>query len=288
MKQKFILFRNWQKRYKLSLQDANYDEVFCMRISRMHLFVVTCLSTVVLIALTTILIAFTNLREFIPGYPDRELRREITLNALRVDSLSMELERRDRFFESIKRIVSGEDPEEMTLEADTLPLPVVAYDSLDTGYSESEAGFREMIEERERFNLALDAPVAPFGEFYHFFPPVAGGVVTNAYDERTRHFAVDLVVKPDAQVSAVLDGVVILSDWTLKTGYVIQVQHSGGWVSVYKHNSKLLKRQGDRVKAGEVIAVVGNTGEETTGPHLHFELWNAGNPVNPANFINFN
>ena len=123
-------------------------------------------------------------------------------------------------------------------------------------------------------------------DYYHFFPPVEG-IVTQSFDEKKRHYGTDIVAKANAKVAAVLDGVVIFTDWTVKTGYVIQVQHTNDLISVYKHNSILLKKQGDYVRAGEVLGVVGNTGEESSGPHLHFELWRAGNPLNPENFIKF-
>ena len=113
------------------------------------------------------------------------------------------------------------------------------------------------------------------------------GIVTQSFDEKKRHYGTDIVAKANAKVAAVLDGVVIFTDWTVKTGYVIQVQHTNDLISVYKHNSILLKKQGDYVRAGEVLVVVGNTGEESSGPHLHFELWRAGNPLNPENFIKF-
>ena len=154
------------------------------------------------------------------------------------------------------------------------------------GMSAEEAGFREIVEKEERYNLALGQVSSSDDDFYHFFSPL-DGVVTNHFDETTRHYGVDLVAKQNSNVLSVLDGVVIFTDWTLKTGYVIQVQHNGNLVSVYKHNSVLLKKQGDFVRAGEAIAIVGNTGEETTGPHLHFELWQAGKPLNPETFIKF-
>ena len=160
------------------------------------------------------------------------------------------------------------------------------YDSLQFRLSETESAFRAEIEERERFNLGVGLENQPNHEYYHFFPPVEG-VVTQHLNENERHYGTDIVAKANAKVAAVMDGVVVFTDWTVKTGYVIQIQHANDFLSVYKHNSTLLKKQGDHVRAGEVIAIVGNTGEETTGPHLHFELWRAGNPLNPEDFIQF-
>lgn len=124
------------------------------------------------------------------------------------------------------------------------------------------------------------------GEYYHFFPPVIG-VVMQGVDEAERHYGTDIVARSNARVSAVLDGVVVVAGWTLRTGHVLVIQHDNDWLSVYKHNAVLVKRQGDRVHAGEVIGLMGNSGEDTTGPHLHFELWKAGTPMNPEDFIRF-
>lgn len=289
MKSRKAIWKKLRDRYKLTiLNESTYEEVMHMRLSRLRVFAVLSTVAVVLITLTIMLIAFTSLREFIPGYPDRNLRRQITMNALRLDSLTHELERKDRFFNSIRMIVAGENPqEEVPLPADSIQSLIAPYDSLALGASENEAGFREVIEERERFNLSIGELTSSSSDFYHFFPPLAGGAVTNRFDEKIRHYGVDLVAKPNSNVSAVLDGVVIFSDWTMKTGYVIQIQHAGDFVSIYKHNSVLLKKQGDFVRVGEVIAVVGNTGEETTGPHLHFELWRGGKSVDPEKYIKF-
>ena len=158
-------------------------------------------------------------------------------------------------------------------------------DTIRFQISEQENEFRAAIEERERFNLSLGMKEQNH-DYYHFFPPVEG-IVTQSFDEKKRHYGTDIVAKANAKVAAVLDGVVIFTDWTVKTGYVIQVQHTNDLISVYKHNSILLKKQGDYVRAGEVLGVVGNTGEESSGPHLHFELRRAGNPLNPENFIKF-
>jgi len=118
------------------------------------------------------------------------------------------------------------------------------------------------------------------------FPPVSG-TISESYDVKSKHYAVDIVVEENTPIKATADGTVIFAEWTAQTGYVILIEHSSGLISVYKHNASLTKSQGDLVKAGEVIATAGNTGELTTGPHLHFELWSDGYPVNPTNFIDF-
>ena len=283
-KEKVRLWDRLKYKYKLSVIDeTSYEEVFNFRLSQLHVLTALSVLAVILVVLTILLIAFTDLREFIPGYPDGNMRQMIAQNALRVDSLENELLKRDRFFKSIRLVLNGGDT--TSLERSREDTARYRNDTIRFQISEQENEFRAAIEERERFNLSLGMKEQNH-DYYHFFPPVEG-IVTQSFDEKKRHYGTDIVAKANAKVAAVLDGVVIFTDWTVKTGYVIQVQHTNDLISVYKHNSILLKKQGDYVRAGEVLGVVGNTGEESSGPHLHFELWRAGNPLNPENFIKF-
>ena len=281
-KEKVRLWDRLKYKYKLSvINETSYEEVFNFRLSQLHVLTALSVLAVILVVLTILLIAFTDLREFIPGYPDGNMRQMIAQNALRVDSLENELLKRDRFFKSIRLVLNGGDT--TSLERSREDTARYRNDTIRFQISEQENEFRAAIEERERFKLSLGMKEQNH-DYYHFFPPVEG-IVTQSFDEKKRHYGTDIVAKANAKVAAVLDGVVIFTDWTVKTGYVIQVQHTNDLISVYKHNSILLKKQGDYVRAGEVLGVVGNTGEESSGPHLHFELWRAGNPLNPENFI---
>ena len=283
-KEKVRLWDRLKYKYKLSvINETSYEEVFNFRLSQLHVLTALSVLAVILVVLTILLIAFTDLREFIPGYPDGNMRQMIAQNALRVDSLENELLKRDSFFKSIRLVLNGGDT--TSLERSREDTARYRNDTIRFQISEQENEFRAAIEERERFNLSLGMKEQNH-DYYHFFPPVEG-IVTQSFDEKKRHYGTDIVAKANAKVAAVLDGVVIFTDWTVKTGYVIQVQHTNDLISVYKHNSILLKKQGDYVRAGEVLGVVGNTGEESSGPHLHFELWRAGNPLNPENFIKF-
>ena len=283
-KEKVRLWDRLKYKYKLSvINETSYEEVFNFRLSQLHVLTALSVLAVILVVLTILLIAFTDLREFIPGYPDGNMPQIIAQNALRVDSLENELLKRDRFFKSIRLVLNGGDT--TSLERSREDTARYRNDTIRFQISEQENEFRAAIEERERFNLSLGMKEQNH-DYYHFFPPVEG-IVTQSFDEKKRHYGTDIVAKANAKVAAVLDGVVIFTDWTVKTGYVIQVQHTNDLISVYKHNSILLKKQGDYVRAGEVLGVVGNTGEESSGPHLHFELWRAGNPLNPENFIKF-
>ena len=283
-KEKVRLWDRLKYKYKLSvINETSYEEVFNFRLSQLHVLTALSVLALILVVLTILLIAITDLREFIPGYPDGNMRQMIAQNALRVDSLENELLKRDRFFKSIRLVLNGGDT--TSLERSREDTARYRNDTIRFQISEQENEFRAAIEERERFNLSLGMKEQNH-DYYHFFPPVEG-IVTQSFDEKKRHYGTDIVAKANAKVAAVLDGVVIFTDWTVKTGYVIQVQHTNDLISVYKHNSILLKKQGDYVRAGEVLGVVGNTGEESSGPHLHFELWRAGNPLNPENFIKF-
>ena len=283
-KEKVRLWDRLKYKYKLSvINETSYEEVFNFRLSQLHVLTALSVLAVILVVLTILLIAFTDLREFIPGYPDGNMRQMIAQNALRVDSLENELLKIDRFFKSIRLVLNGGDT--TSLERSREDTARYRNDTIRFQISEQENEFRAAIEERERFNLSLGMKEQNH-DYYHFFPPVEG-IVTQSFNEKKRHYGTDIVAKANAKVAAVLDGVVIFTDWTVKTGYVIQVQHTNDLISVYKHNSILLKKQGDYVRAGEVLGVVGNTGEESSGPHLHFELWRAGNPLNPENFIKF-
>lgn len=280
--------RLWDRlkyKYKLSVfNETSYEEIFNFRLSQLHVLTALSVLGVILVTLTILLIAFTDLREFIPGYPSGKMQQMTTENALRVDSLELELAKRDRFLHSLRIMLCGGDSTQINRVRDDS----VRYSADSVSFSSitpTESDFRAEVEEKERFNLSLGIKEQN-RDYYHFFPPVEG-LVSRSFDEKTRHYGTDVVAKPSAKVATVLDGVVIFTDWTVKTGYVVQVQHANNLVSIYKHNSTLLKKQGDYVRAGEVIGVVGNTGEETTGPHLHFELWRAGNPLNPEDFIKF-
>ena len=257
-KEKVRLWDRLKYKYKLSiLNETSYEEVFNFRLSQLHVLMALSVLGVILITLTILLIAFTDLREFIPGYPDGKMRQMITGNALRVDSLEQELAKRDRFLTSLQIMLSDGDTTQIQAVRDDTVRSI--YDTVAFSITPTESDFRAEIEERERFNLSLGLKEQN-RDYYHFFPPVEG-LVSRSFDEQSRHYGTDVVAKPSAKVSTVLDGVVIFTDWTVKTGYVIQVQHANNLLSIYKHNSTLLKKQGDYVRAGEVIAIVGNTGE---------------------------
>lgn len=278
---------NWRDKYRFSvINDHTFEEVWRIRLTRYNAFLLVTFLVVFIIASTVSLISFTNLREFIPGYPDVIMRRNILVSAIRLDSLDQELALRDKYFANLNAIISGNMPAEIAVRQDTSR----NYKAINFTTSADDSALRAKVEKEERYNLTLGPsspePPANLAQL-HFFPPVKG-IISGRYDIRTKHFGTDIVTKPNAVISAALDGTVILTTWTLETGYVIEIQHPNNIVSVYKHNANLLKETGDLVRAGEPISVVGDTGElYTTGPHLHFEIWYKGSPLDPEKHILF-
>ncbi len=278
---------NWRDKYRFSISnDTTFEEVWRIRLTQYNAFLlITCL-ILFFIGATVSLIAFTNLREFIPGYPDVTMRRNILLSAIRLDSLERELALRDKYFSNLSAIIAGRQPAEAFSMQDTAR----KYQTITFKTSPEDSALRSQVEREDRYNLSLGSlspELVSNPAALHFFPPVKG-IVSGKYDLRTHHYGTDIVTKPDSPVSAALDGTVIFTGWTMETGFVIEIQHSNNIVSVYKHNSSLIKETGDLVKTGEVIAIVGNSGElYTSGPHLHFEIWYKGSPLDPEKHIIF-
>lgn len=279
--------RNWRDKYRFTvINDHTFEEIWRVRLTRYNSFLLITFLVVFIIGATTSLIAFTNLREFIPGYPDVIMRRNILMSAIRLDSLDRELALRDKYFANLNAIISGNQPVEMYVRQDTTK----NYKAINFNTLPEDSALRARVENEERYNLTL-GPSTPESVSslagLHFFPPVKG-IISGRYDMRTKHFGTDIVTKPKAIVSSALDGTVIFTGWTMETGFVIEVQHPNNIVSVYKHNASLLKETGDLVRAGEAISVVGDSGElYTSGPHLHFEIWYKGSPLDPEKHILF-
>ncbi len=279
--------KNWRDKYRFSVtNDTTFEEVWRVRLTQYNAFLLITFLVLFIIGSTTCLIAFTNLREFIPGYPDVTMRRNILLSAIRLDSLEKELEIRDKYFANLKAIISGEKP----LEALTIRDTTRNYKTINFRSSPEDSALRAQVEKEEKYNLNIGRVTAESVTSLaglHFFPPVRG-IVSGKFDPRVRHYGTDIVTKPRSPVNAAMDGTVIFTGWTMETGYVIQVQHANNIVSVYKHNASLIKETGDLVRTGEAIAVVGDSGEMyTSGPHLHFEIWYKGSPLDPEKHIVF-
>jgi len=277
--------RNWRDKYRFTVyNDTTFEEVWKIRLTRYNAFLIVSFIILFIIGATASLIAFTNLREFIPGYPDVEMRRNIIVSAIRLDSLEREMELRDKYFANLNAIISGKQPVDMISEPDTGR----KYRNIEFSSIPEVAELKSQVEKEEKLNLSFPRLTESSGlASLHFFPPVKG-IVTARFDPRAKHFGTDIITKPRSPVMAALDGTVVFTGWTMETGYVIQIQHSNNLVTIYKHNAELLKQNGDYVRAGEAISIVGDSGElYTSGPHLHFEIWYKGTPLDPEKHVFF-
>jgi len=279
------LFQKLIHKYRVVLlNEDTFEEVGNMRLTRLNLIALVGVVLFLLVAITYILIAFTNIRELIPGYPDAAMRQHIRTNAMKVDSLEKEQSVRDLYFANLNRIISGDAPELYMNDTSGM------VDSQDINFrrSNNDSLLRQQVEAEEQFRLSVLDETQGSRNLtdMHFFTPVQG-IITGVFSPADGHFGVDLVSEPDEVVKAALDGTVTMSTWTLETGYVIQIQHDYELMTAYKHNASLFKAVGEKVAAGDAIAIVGNSGELTTGPHLHFELWHDGVPLDPADYIVF-
>lgn len=265
------------------LNEDTFEERFAIKLTRLNVFVLTSVSAILLIFFTILLIAFTPLREYIPGYSSARLKKKASVLNYKTDSLVQELELNERYYASIRKVLTG-DVSNVDFNRDSIIQAVkndINIQQVETNKEDSL--LREKVNKEDKYNLFEGAGDK---SNYVLFPPVNGNI-SEAYNIEQKHYAVDVVVTANTPVKATADGTVIFAEWTVETGYVVIIEHNQELISVYKHNSAITKTQGDLVKAGEVIAMSGNTGELTTGPHLHFELWSKGYPVNPTNFIDF-
>lgn len=271
--------------FRLSLvDDETHKPILITRFSRTNL-VIAVISAIVIICLAIyLIIAYTPVRTLIPGYPDARAKRAAIQNAIRIDSLEMLVSRWELYSENMRRILDGEEPVRM----DSLILALSEEgrtDISDDRIREHDSILRMNVTREEQFHLSLAEGRNLHIEGMHFFCPLKG-VISQGYDPSIHPF-IDITAPANSMVYATLDGTVISSGWTDDAGYTIQIQHVNDIISIYKHNQKLLKKVGDKVTAGEPIAIVGNTGTLTTGEHLHFELWYRGEAVDPTKYINF-
>jgi murein DD-endopeptidase MepM/ murein hydrolase activator NlpD len=288
-KPKKSLLKRLRTRYFFIIRkEENFEERLSVRMSLASLVMITGGLIVVLIVLVISLVAFTPLREYIPGYADVSIRKDLLYLSFKTDSLEEALQERSDYIRNIRRVLTDSvDLEDTTKVArDTLASKHVKSFAAP---SHADSILRNEVEAQNPYNVALGGDGDKTGNNlndYFFFAPLKG-IITNGFNPAANHYGVDITSKENDAVKATLDGTIILSTWTLATGNVIIIQHKDNIISVYEHNSVLMKKVGDNVQAGDVIAIIGNTGELTTGPHLHFELWYQGSPVNPMDYVTF-
>ena len=263
------------------MTDNSFEEKLSVRLTRIN--VIASIGTLVFLCFfsTMLLIAYTPLSEYVPGKSSIEVQKSLIDLNIKSDSLEAILVNRSIYLENINKIINGEElvnPENYA-EITNTQIPI----SFEK--SKEDSLFRVKVEAEDKSSIyKKDNPSN--NTTLVFFTPLTG-LISDGYNNKTKHFGIDLVAKEKSRISSVLEGTVIISHWAYETGYVIGVQHKNDYLSFYKHNSVLLKSVGDYVNAGDHIAIIGNSGELSSGPHLHFELWHKGIPVNPENYISF-
>jgi murein DD-endopeptidase MepM/ murein hydrolase activator NlpD len=273
--------------------DESKKEILGFKLNLLNLVLVIIGIALLLIIITTFIIAFTPLREYIPGYTDTNLNREVYLLSLRADSLEKEMQKKDVYFDNIKKIVEGYDfAADSALASLSIyePLPKGVTDTITLKKSVQDSILRAEYEAQNQYNLFGDdylPPAKPSSLVKNFFVPL-NGTILNAFNAEKGHLGVDISSDRDQVINATLEGTVVFSTWSINNGYCIGIQHSDGYFSVYKHNATLLKKEGDYVKAGEAIAILGKSGESEEYEHLHFEIWHNGIAVNPADYMTIN
>ncbi|MDQ3110445.1 MAG: M23 family metallopeptidase [Bacteroidota bacterium] len=284
-KQKRKLIERLRNKYRLVvMNDDTFEERFSLRLTPLGFLILIFVSTSIMIALVVSLVAFTPLREYIPGYADVGMQKDLMKLTWKTDSMEKALVNKQKYMDNLSMILSGRDSAELPSDPrDTTK----KYTNLDFRPSAADSALRNEIESMDQYSLAIGVKQKGGISGFFFFIPVTGSV-TNTFNASEEHFGVDVTASDENEpVRVTLDGTVISAGWTTGDGYVISVQHSDNLISIYKHNAALLKKPGEYVKAGDPIAIVGSSGEQISGPHIHFELWYNGTPIDPNEYMVF-
>tara|TARA_Y100000385_G_scaffold110257_1_gene114472 strand:- start:4403 stop:5269 length:867 start_codon:yes stop_codon:yes gene_type:complete len=265
------------------LNEDTFEERFAVKLTRLNVFFLSSSAAIILITLTALLIVFTPLREYIPGYSSSALQKQALNLSYKTDSLVKAIHMNEVYIKSIKSVLRGEVSLVEINKDSIFKAAQLDTDIFELTPSAADSILREKVSNEDKYNLFETATSV---KDFLFFPPVNGSISAE-FNSTEKHFAVDIVTPVNTPIKSILDGRVIFTSWTSEAGYVIIVDHGDELISVYKHNSSLTKSQGEIVKSREVIAISGGSGELSTGPHLHFEIWSNGVPLNPANFIDF-
>lgn len=275
---------NLYKEYKVVISnDKTFEERLSFKTTKAGVFLIGTIFTAALIVLTVVLIFFTQLKEYVPGYSSLELLKSSKELSFKTDSIEKMIALNSQYYNSIKKVLIGE-LDTIAFNRDSILSEInLELFSSELSPSSEDSLLRKYIEEEDMFNLTKNQLLI---QNKILFQPVLGEI-TQKFNYKENHFAIDIAVDTGTPIKAISDGRVVLSEWTMETGHVIIVDHGDMLLSVYKHNSSLVKKQNELVAAGEVIALSGNQGTLTTGPHLHFELWKNGAPIDPEQFFNF-
>jgi len=291
---RFLLFFERSKEVIriIVLDNDTFEEKRVFVFSRVKLFVYLVFGFILTLVFSFIIISFSSLKTIIPGYPnpvELQFIKSIADNNLnKLDSLEKKMVNEQLYLDNLKLILMGMPPRQ--LNSDSLKTSDnIGHAQIDFNKSSNDSLLRSKIEQREKYDISSDAKTQKDNEKLNgvlFFPPLKGEV-TNKIDIKKGHYGVDIIAVKNEAVKSVLNGTVVYHDWSPENGHVIHVQHQKNLISVYRHNASLLKKTGDYIKAGDPIAIVGNSGELSTGPHLHLELWHNGIPIDPEKFIVF-
>ena len=263
------------------LNESTYEERLSYKLSMLNIFLLVSFMAMIIIISTISLITFTSIKEYIPGYDSTVLRTTAVKNIETLDSLVLVIEKNQDYLNSIGAVILGETTKsEVQNEGKSARIDI---SNIEFKTNKEDSILRKAVEKEDRFNVLESASS---NVKFVLISPIFGEA-TSGFNYSTKHFATDIAVPTNSPVKSVANGTVILAEWTIQTGYVVVIEHPYGLTSVYKHNDSGLVSQGDPVKAGQVIALSGNTGELTTGPHLHFELWRDGSPVNAEDYVSF-
>ena len=272
-----------KSKYRLViLNDNTFGEKISMKLSPLGIIIGIFAVTIVMTTLVISLVAFTPFREYIPGYGTVAERKQILTLSQKADSMEQTLESRSAYMNSLLNVLNEKfETKTEKPKKDTTG----KYSNINTKPSENDVEFRTDYEQNKTNSIATKAKYKGLSDIV-FFTPVKG-LITSSFNVSENHYGVDIVTKQDETIKSTLDGTIVFSGFSAEDGNVIQIQHNNNLTSIYKHNSALLKKTGDRIKAGDAISVVGNSGEKSKGPHLHFELWFDGQPINPQDFVAF-
>ena len=270
--------------YKVVVSSEDtFEEKLSFKANKINAFIIMLLYSIILIAFTISVVFFTQLREMVPGYSSSDLLNRAIYLTKKTDSLEQQIALNNKFYKSIEDVLSGNVDEFISRDELSIDSNLINPDIFTISPNLQDSILRQYVENEDKFNLTNNELVI---ENKMFFSPIKGEI-TQSFNFNENHFAIDIAADIGTPVKSVLDGKIIFSEWSLETGYVVVIDHGENIISVYKHNSKTLKEQIDFVQAGEVIAYSGNQGNLSSGPHLHFELWKNGTPIDPEPLLNF-
>ena len=270
--------------YKVVISSEDtFEEKFSFKANKINALIIMLVYSIILISFTISIVFFTQLREMVPGYSSTDLLNRAIYLTKKTDSLEQQIALNNKFYKSIEDVLSGNIDEFVPRDELSVDSSLTNSDFVTVSPNSQDSILRKYVENEDKFNLTNNELII---ENKMFFSPIKGEI-TQSFNFNENHFAIDIAADIGTPVKSVLDGKIIFSEWSLETGYVVVIDHGENIISVYKHNSKILKEQNDFVQAGEVIAYSGNQGNLSTGPHLHLELWKNGTPIDPEPLLNF-